>query len=303
MTLGENKILFITPFFFSYHEHIKFALEKVGYKVDMINKDAFTKQTLEAILKSNQINNYEYVLCLGGGLIDSIYLKGIKEKLINAFFVFYNWDDVKSYPDVQQKYTLFDKCYTYSLYESGRNTQLIYQPFFFINNLELKKIYDVAFIGTAHSDRISTLREFKAQNKNLNLFIHLYKPLAYYLIKPLYLKAFKDDLLTTKSLSYDKTIRVFSQSKALLELPIAYQQSPTTRSIESLGTRTKVITSCSEIKNYNYYNENNFFIIDRQNMKIDNDWLEVPYKNIDSELLNQYTIDYWIMKILDKSYR
>ena len=92
---------------------------------------------------------------------------------------------------------------------------------------------------------------------------------------------------------------ILSKSVVTIEIPDNNQYNITTRPIESLGTKTKVLTRNSSIKLYDFYNESNFFIFDDKNIKDINDWLKVPFSDYSKEILNKYHINQWIEKILN----
>lgn len=60
-------------------------------------------------------------------------------------------------------------------------------------------------------------------------------------------------------------IAVLAISKAQIEIQHPSQKGLTTRAFESLGTKTKLITTNPAIRQYDFYNSNNILIIDRNN--------------------------------------
>jgi hypothetical protein len=79
-----------------------------------------------------------------------------------------------------------------------------------------------------------------------------------------------------------------------LDIPEAEQTNITTRPIESLATETKIITTNTYIKRYDFYHEDNIFIIDDQIRRVDiselEKWLSKPYVKIDSSIIDNYSI-------------
>ena len=59
----------------------------------------------------------------------------------------------------------------------------------------------------------------------------------------------------------------------------------------------KLITNNENIRNFPFYNENNFYILgkDKRNIKA---FLKEEYQEINSELLSEYTYKKWINDIL-----
>ena len=52
-------------------------------------------------------------------------------------------------------------------------------------------------------------------------------------------------------------MEIFSDSRCILDAPQAGQVGLTIRTIECLGAKRKLVTTNSDIKNYDFYNENN----------------------------------------------
>lgn len=71
--------------------------------------------------------------------------------------------------------------------------------------------------------------------------------------------------LTQKTIRYSEMIAVLAISKAQIEIQHPSKKGLTTRAFESLGTKTKLITTNPAIRQYDFYNSNNILIIDRNN--------------------------------------
>lgn len=283
------------PFFFDYHHLIVNSLINKGYRVSLYELNNINTKDLENIRLINLQSSFNYVLCLGKS--NELVLSSLRKILTSAYFVFYNWDDLSSIPSVVEIYKYFDKCCTYSLYDSQNDSNLKFIPFFYLIKKDEEKKYDVSFVGTWHSKRINKLNEINSKYPMLNTYFRLYKPMAYYLLKPKYMQYFFNGLLSVKKIDYVKLIDIFSLSKCVLDLPSPHQKTPTTRVIESLATNTKIISTCKEIKDYEYYDPENIQIIDSFG-DMDISWINKPFKRMQKDILNNYSLDRWIDKVL-----
>ena len=99
-------------------------------------------------------------------------------------------------------------------------------------------------------------------------------------------------------MKYDVMINYLGKAKCCVELCRPHQKSLSTRSFEALGTRTKVITTNQSIKNYDFYNPQNILVVDENNPIIPADWINEPYTNIKDEILNRYTLQYFVRTLL-----
>ncbi|MTD01286.1 hypothetical protein GKS16_03215 [Streptococcus uberis] len=70
------------------------------------------------------------------------------------------------------------------------------------------------------------------------------------------------------------------------------------RTIEMLGMNKKIITTNSDIKNYDFYHPNNISIINRDSIEIDPNFLNSEYEPIDKEVYDKYSLKNWILDSL-----
>ena len=70
------------------------------------------------------------------------------------------------------------------------------------------------------------------------------------------------------------------------------------RSIEILGLQRKLITTNKDIQNYDFYNKNNIFILDRANPVMDMDFFKAPYEKLNEKLYGKYSLENWILEVL-----
>ena len=79
----------------------------------------------------------------------------------------------------------------------------------------------------------------------------------------------------------------------MLDIEHPRQQGTTTRPVEMLPMQKKIITTNVYVKNFDFYNENNFCLIDRENPVVDEKFFETDYlpaseeviKNVDAVLV------------------
>ena len=66
--------------------------------------------------------------------------------------------------------------------------------------------------------------------------------------------------------------------------------------MESLFLKKKLITSNKNIKNHNFYNKNNIFIIGEDKWKDLDKFINSDYEEIDQSIINYYDFDEWIKR-------
>jgi hypothetical protein len=92
---------------------------------------------------------------------------------------------------------------------------------------------------------------------------------------------------------------VFAQSSAILDIEHPNQNGLTMRTFETLGAGKKLVTTNPDIRNYDFFNEDNVFIIDRSDPVIPGMYLERPFKKWSLDIMNRYSIAGWLEEILE----
>lgn len=313
-----KKLLLIMPSFMGYEEKLKEVLEN-NYEVTLINCDQFAHEVLAnykncsklrwgirhlikrvkerdqekvQLLFLNQTlskvelkkDYYQVVFCINGAYLSDSFYKTIMEYNPHAKYIYYAWDDVANLMK-QSHIQMFDIIWTYNIKECKQNSWK-YIPMFVQSEKEghsFKDKYDIAFIGTAHSDRQHIAEDLynKYANK-YRIFFYLYDP-----------DHIGGQFCQDTPLTYEQYLDIMRNSKALLDIPQITQEGPTTRSFDALLTKTKVITTNKHIKEYPIYSVN-ILIVDRDNIIIDEEFMQKPYHEIEYEPL---PIPKWLKKI------
>lgn len=322
-----SKILMLAPFFFGYELKIKDELEEKGYFVKLYNDYSSYKPKLslkekifckifrqkkkilevkkneyfQKILENEDIKKYDIIFIIKGESIPHWFYQELKNKTINSQWISYQWDDIKNCIGVLERKKYFNKNFSYSELDA-ENYGYIYRPFFYIYDFKYSKKGDVFFIGTEHSDREKVLiKILKEINKlpNLKISCNLLIKKWKYIKKIKWLK--RNKMYIVKEMKYEKVIKIMSEYKVAIEIPHDRQMTTTTRSIEAMGTRTKIITTVKDVEKKDFYNKKNYLIVDRNEPIIDKKWLEEPYEELEEKIRDRYTLSKWIEEIFDKN--
>lgn len=73
----------------------------------------------------------------------------------------------------------------------------------------------------------------------------------------------------------------------------------TLRVLESLFFEKKLITNNINIINCEFYNKNNIFIINKDNLDDLNDFLKSEYKKIDKKIINYFDYESWLNRFFE----
>lgn len=322
---GKN-ILFIAPKFFGYEREINNKLIEMGAKVDYFDErpsnDFMTKSLIrinrrllarknnkyyEDIINKTKDNKYDFILIIRAEAISRAKLKKLKATHNCAKLILYLWDSLSYNPNTKKIEDLFDHIYTFDHNDAKKYVNYHFRPSFFIDAYKdtstVAEDIDVLFVGTVHTDRYMVLKKMKAQfdDMGLNYHFYMYYPSKLlFWIKKIFDPRFKgvrfNDLKFT-SLDAEEVTSLYARAKAILDIERPKQNGLTIRTIEVLASKKKMITTNHSIVSYDFYNENNYLIIDRNRPFMKKEFLQQTYRNIDENIYNFYSIEKWICDI------
>lgn len=320
MDLKGKKILFIGIGFYDYESIIRKKIENYGAIVDFyleqpsylssglygkiinklkINQKNIIKKYHKKILNETKIKKYDIVFVLKGENLTTDFIKDLKLQQTNAIFIMYQWDSINRVSNALDMIPYFNKVYSFDRIDCEKYRNLQFRPLFFRESLEKERLdykYDLVFVGWLHADRMELIRKIEniCKTKKFKAFIYLYTGIKTYIS---FLLKKSSQNLYIKPLDYSKVNECHTNTKVILDLPHPLQNGLTMRTIEAVGANKKLITTNEDIKNYDFYDEDNICILDKENIDIEDDFFEKPYKQISKEIKNKYSLDSWIKDV------
>ena len=326
-TMIGKRVLFFSPAFFGYEKKICDALEKMGASVDFYDERSIQSNVEKALLKISSrlfdkkteayyfkiLENvkervYDYILFVKCDMPTEKVLRIYKETFSSAKMCLYMWDSIENIPNVKRKFKYFDFISTFDRRDSMKE-KIQFRPLFYCDEFSNKLtkhqyLYDLCFIGTIHSDRYKIVKTIKKQAENMGLKVYIYpyiqSKFVYYLYK-LIKHEFRDTKITDfqfDKMSSQKIAEKVEKSNVIIDIQHPKQTGLTMRTIEMIGMNKKIMTTNSDIVNYNFYNENNIQVIDRNEAKIDRDRLKKEYIALEKEVYEYYSIYSWVSCVL-----
>jgi spore maturation protein CgeB len=177
---------------------------------------------------------------------------------------------------------MFDKIITFDMIDS-KELNIEYLPLFYTNNyanLELskEKVYDISFFGSYHSDRLEIIKklEKECKEKGLTFYHYLYSPKLALFRKILNSSVKIEDLkyFKTSPATNQELLDIYKKSKAVLDIESSIQNGLTIRTFEVLGAKLKLISTNKNIIDEDFYNKNNIYILDRNNITLDKEFFD-----------------------------
>ncbi|MBE6718760.1 MAG: hypothetical protein E7574_05865 [Ruminococcaceae bacterium] len=327
MAPKQKSILIFCPTFFGYENRMAEAFRDEGFEVclyderpsrSFICKAALrlnlkfykpvVRNYLKKIIKENKDKQFEYVFVVKSESFGEKEVAMLREAYPEAKLILYFWDSVANVPDGEKKIALYDRVLTFDPNDSEKyNLPFLPVPYGkeYTKAKEIEKYeYDVAFIGTAHSVRPRVVKQIKEQCEQMGkkCFTCFYSPHIFvYLLNRFTNKDYKyisRKEINFKSLSTQEVCDIYNSSRCVMDIEHPRQNGITTRPIEMLSMKKKIITTNPYVKQFDFYNENNFLIIDRNDPKIDKSFFETEYLPVDEEVLYKYSPKKFVETIL-----
>lgn len=317
-------VLLIMPSFFEYHnkiiecmkkknicvkwynDSIPFSLsERVFKKVFKLNFKRKFDKYIDNIIVSNKGQKFDKVILIfGGNRFNYSTILKLKKSFSSAQFIYYAWDSIANFPNILEFYNLFDVKYSFDLLDCKRYGMRFLPLFYTEDNIdaEAQIKYDYSIVMSFY---IKKARNYNLLCKSIpqdlcyNKCLYLKHKSSFFINKILHPKLYSKYKLNDfiyKPLTKNESDLIFRQSKVIVDCPLENQNGLTIRVFEALYKHKKIITTNVNIKEYEFYSDNNIFIVN-DGKKIPIEFFSTPYDNR-FEISNDYCIDSFVDKLL-----
>ena len=229
----------------------------------------------------NDIGQYDVVILGENGYSKSIS-RYIRKKNKKCKIVMYFWNKINGAYSKHLQDKNIDEFWTFDK-EDAKKYNIKYNSQFYTKNIQLKskpQEFDILFLGRAKNRKneiIELNNKLEQQNLKCNFIV---------------IEDEKDYI------EYDKYLDLISKSKCILDYNQKGQTGLTLRPMEALFFNKKLITNNKDIKNYNFYNSKNIFILGENKMEEVDKFLNTPSEKIHEDILNNYDFNSWVEKFL-----
>jgi hypothetical protein len=332
--LKDKKILFLSVQTFNYEKAIANKLRDFGAIVDYFDErpsnSIFAKGIIrfkrnlyhqkidsyyKKILQKTNATTYDFLFVIKGEVVPLFFLEEFRKRNLNCKFIFYTWDSFVNNPNAVSILKYFDEKFTFDGKDAIQH-KINFRPLFFMDEYqniykEQKKEafkYHLLFLGTAHSDRYkisNSIVDWCTQNKYASYAYYFMPSRIVFVYKSLFDSTFQNfsyQKVSFKSLTIEEIIDLYGSSSVILDINHPGQQGLTMRTFEALGAGKKIITTNPDIKKYPFYNENNVFVINRENIVLHHSFFESPFEKISDQLYQEMSLSGWLKNIfIEKS--
>ncbi len=321
-------LLILCPQFFSYHEAILEAAIRSGMSAHWVDARGSSSILYKGALKlapnfvrgSSQAPIWEAlgsipsldqltdILIVKGDGIAPATLKSLRRQAPQARTTLYLWDSLRNTPGALELSKLCDRTITFDPIDAAAQGWGFLPLFSRMPDVEVSVgqneswDWDWSFVGSIHSDRHRVLKRLAASLPRTRHFIHAYvQSRAVQLLRSL-----RDPgLLFPGAVGLSFQIlepaeyqRIVSRSRAVVDIEHPRQVGVTMRTIETLLSGRKVITTNPQVLDYDIFDPTRVALIDRVNPRLDPAFLEIPFLPIPSGVAGRYCVDNWLKRIL-----
>jgi len=318
--VNGKRILFIGPVFYHYHTAIINEFKAKGADVVFFpesKKDLgfgisrrMGRRYFEArqetyyfsILEKIRTEEFDFFFLIKGESLPVSFVEVLKSKNPKILCIQYQWDSAK-----RNKFlhliNSFDKTITFDS-EDARVYNITYQPLFYteeiarIASAQGSPVYDLLVLGTYLPERERALRKLIVfcQANKISLKYHLFLNKVHYYTRLLKGKKINRDISSFVSLPYKEVVKLYAQSKVIVDFSNVHQSGLSMRVIEALGAGKKLITTNQAIRQESFYDPSFICVVDIHNPLISKEFIDNDILVDRSEIQNLH-LSKWLERL------
>ncbi|SEH67029.1 hypothetical protein SAMN02927937_00789 [Paenimyroides aquimaris] len=292
--MEQYQIVKIDPESYQYKnsfERIFNLLGKIFFN-KTLKKDWKAKQQLNHI---NQQKKYDVCLIFRPDLLHPKVLNFIQDNVKSRKVVY--WDSFDKIPKLKSTLPYFNDFYSFEEKDCNNYNFKKISNFYIHKKTDKLPTYDAFFFGSKDArlnNIIKVITYLKEKKWNAQALIVAKKTKSK--SKPVNVNGVT---ITETSTPFSQIYQYSENTKIVIDIAHSNQKGLSMRPYEALGLKRKLITNNSNIKNYDFYNEKNIFIItDFDNLNIPDSFLNTPFEKLPQEVYNKYHIKNWLENIL-----
>lgn len=261
------------------------------------------------VIEETRSKKFDYIIFIKGESFSEQNLKTLFSHHPEAKTIIYHWDSIANNHNAINLLDHFDEVYSFDRNDCI-NFGIKFLPLFYYNEYrdiagyKGKKEYDLMFVGTTHSDRYEFIKKIEQQicsngGKCFTYFFFQGRIMFYkYKLQHRSMRHVSASDFHFKPLSKSTLLDLYRKSRIIVDVQHPRQTGLTLRTLEALGSKTKLITTNKDVRNYDFYNQNNILVVDRKNPIVPNEFLQAQYEDVPEEIYNRYSIDRWVDNLL-----
>lgn len=244
--------------------------------------------------KISQLEMLDYVLVIRPDSFPIPVIQELKKK--TKKLIAYQWDGIEKFPEVKKYFDLFDSFFCFDSKDKYNNLKQItnfyfdcISPVYKEFNTKKPKLYFVGVYWENREEKIDRfIKEVSKIDVELSITIQYYHKSE---IKNPKIKYVKDRI------TFLENLKNVEDSDILLDFVDPVHDGLSIRFFEGLYYKKKVITDNKTVKSYDFYHPNNIFVLEDNNYGLIENFLNLPYYEVNDEIVKKYSFTNWIKQI------
>lgn len=275
------------------HAYRKFVLKDRTFKAKkkVEKSEEFYQNFLHKISP-----RFDYSLIIRPDLFSEKVIRESNQK--TDLSVAYQWDGIERFPLVKNYFHLFDRFLIFDVRDLSKYPHCIPTTNFYFDDImavDNPKNKSVFFVGTYMADRIDQLNRlakfFDEKNYESNLFLQIKPSNSRYIYPTIH--------RLKQGLDFKENLILLQNSNIVLDFKNEIHYGLSFRTFEALGFEKKLITNNTLVKDFDFYNPSNIFVLESDTLDGLDDFLQKPYLRIDEEIRKKYSFTSWIQSALE----
>ncbi|WP_439243134.1 hypothetical protein [Lonepinella sp. BR2474] len=260
-----------------------------------------SKIAISSLEKQIQGKQFDYALFFLAQTYSLELIQYVKQHVKPGGMINYQWDGLNRYPDIFERLPFFDRLFVFDPADLNHNS---YSPlpttsFYFDDDLvPLPILYDFYFLGAHLEERKNIICQFAEFAKQHNLKLNF--QLAHKRIRNIR-QDYPDNIQLIRvsdQKTFAENLILSRQSRVLVDFVSNAHKGLSLRIFEALGHDKKLITTNTDIKEYDFYHPNNIFVLENNFDQL-LDFLAKPYIPVPTEIKQKYSFGNWIRYVLN----
>ncbi|RKR08362.1 hypothetical protein C8C83_5600 [Flavobacterium sp. 90] len=250
----------------------------------------FGKKILENLKEINEIQ--DVILVIKGDFIDPKSVLELK-KFGKKTIAYFN-DNTYRCPKIIRVIPNFDEVFSFEKEDCKKYNLKLATNWIYNSECNVpQKPFEYQIFNIISKDRrLPIVSKIAADLKSKNISHKFF----------VYNKKYKQQTSTvefiTNHIPLSEINEYINRSQVLLDVNRKGQNGLTFRVFESIGLQKKLITTNSDIVNYDFYNPKNILVIDEGNPDIPLSFFESEYENLPDRIFYKYTLEGWIDNVV-----
>lgn len=278
-------------------------LRKKNYlqTLDFQYHDDFHQKKLKKFFENRSLY-FDAIIIVRPDIYSPRFMKLLR-KYSKAKIVGYMWDGISQakYENLSSVSPYYHQifCFDPKSIEKYPDLKLKFCTNFYYPNdfysLSLHKQNCIGYVGGIANNRdelilklIQALQEIEDYKFNIRLLVNKER------------KNTTDITYIREYLPYEEHLKTMAESVLSFDLSPGYHQGVSFRIFEALYFRTKIISTNTSLRDYDFFHPNNILLVENQNdIKKIKDFLPLPFEEISPKIMEKYRADTWLKTLLE----